>query len=173
MTVVLGIDPGSKPGYALANTDRVWPRMQFVSHVGLPVIFATRLGWKPMAERYARVVTEGQDPAAKRHGKADVKEESILTLARTAGRQLERAMLHRQAAGYLYPVKVWKEALMPGCGALPKIVFCNRIEAELIPEERTLLPEGERKLDVLDAIGIIWADYILGSPRRYLVKEAP
>ena len=170
----LAIDPGAHPGYSIVDSADLIDRPRFCKRAFPRVVWlATRWVLPPNPNRISAVATEGQDPSAKRGSKA--REEDILTLAATRGAQLYRACVEIGAPGYVLPVKTWKGVLLPGFGSADKAVYCNRIEAELTPEEMQLLAQftGDRRLDVLDSIGINWALYALGYPVKYHWKEPP
>ena len=172
----LAIDPGAKPGYSIANTTELIVRPRFIKQ-SLPRVVAVNTTFAGIAYGdllvVSAVVTEGQDPSAKRGGKAS--EANILQLAATRGAQLYRAALTYQCLtrAYVLPVKVWKDALLPGFGCADKAVFCNRIEAELTAAEMQLLAAFPvaRRQDLLDSIGINWAGYLLNYPAKLAWKE--
>jgi hypothetical protein len=121
--------------------------------------------------KWHAAVTEGQDPAAKRHG-TQAREENIITLAATRGAQLMRASLHCERC-FVLPVKVWKNAVIADGMGLDKVVYCNRIAAALTDFERDIVNavasvNAPARLDVLDAIAINWALHILHFDSKYL-----
>jgi hypothetical protein len=108
----------------------------------------------PPHTRYA-IVTEGQwlkGPAKERAG--------VLKLAARSGRWQGGECFRCDAPGYEIPVPIWKSLIFGG-PQTDKYVHCNWIKAALTREEKDLLPIGAGQHDVLSAIGIAWAAWLL------------
>ncbi len=145
--IVLGIDPGNKPGYGwLIPNCAIWftakRRPDISPHV---------------------VVTEGVWHASKKKGGAPPA--AISTLAFTCGRQISGWGV---AKCYRLPVKLWKDTVIYNGNSLPKGIFVRQLRRLLgLPE---VLSEDE-----VEACGIAHAWALLLHPVRekHLLKEAP
>ncbi len=146
--IVLGIDPGSKPGYGY-YWEGEWHTSKRRPHISPEV-----------------VVTEGiwHGNRVKKDGKKGATPQAISTLAFTAGRQISG---WGDAALYRLPVDVWKNAVVYCGGKLPKAIFVKRLRAELGLSD-------ELSEDEVEACGIAHAWALPTIDReKYRLKEAP
>lgn len=148
--MILAIDPGRRPGYALLDPGTLIDRRWYGE---TPLVVAC---WQslptslPAGVELTAVVVEGQWlQGAKRKA-------AILALALEAGWQLAAAQLLHGGAGYIVPVSHWRGALE--LGRATKKVAQNRCTSVLtVPElAHTASTSPTRRGDVLDAILIGW-----------------
>jgi hypothetical protein len=164
MTLLLAIDPGAKPGYALLDTSTLVPRKYVQGRPALPVVLGL-WGKFPELQRAPDIVVSelqwltGPEVLQRKR--------SILTLAPRMGWQLCRACLTLGAKPHAQTPQQWRATL----GVQPRVtkgVVARRIELSLTPAELALvaatrLPPG-RLLDLYDAIAIGWADWLQPRP---------
>lgn len=148
--IVLGIDPGLKPGYGWRSSafPSVWRHVRYAPGL-VPDVVVTEGVW--FAPKGAK-------------GKGTPK--TIAQLSFTCGRQVQR---YAPAAVYRLPVQVWKDAVIYRGAHLPKEIFVQRV--------RKLLGLGEdATADEVEACGLVFAFEKLGGPERcaeWLEKEPP
>lgn len=156
---LLANDPGFKPGYATFQDGRL-------IHVSTAF---------PASGPYDVAVTERQFIAPRARGKKAAAPAGILTLAVTAGRQLERIGAPVEL-GFL--ATEWRAVLFRNGASLAKEVSAQRIyELRLDDAGRALVDDIKktRRGDVLDAVGLGLAALKLGPEGwgDYQLKEAP
>lgn len=127
--ILLAIDPGKKPGWAVFDSGR---------------LIACGRGLAPQ-RRIDRLVIERPDA---RGGRTNTPIEDLITLAIEAGRALGRHEGEGVAVELVRPV-TWK-------GQTPKEISHARALAKLAPDERALLVGASA--DTLDAVALgLWA----------------
>lgn len=144
--LILGIDPGAKPGYALIRVDDRHPVL--LGHSKSRVVVPK--------ETHVVVERPKLRPRAKlgqSRRKQSIDPNTVVTLAFTAGRQIGYYEAICDTTVYL-DVREWKDRLFRGGSTLPKQVFIDRIK---------LAWGGLPGLsdDEVDALGIAWA-YSIG-----------
>lgn len=160
MTLLLANDPGFKPGYATFLNGRL-------IHVSTAF---------PASGPYDVAVTEKQFIAPRSRLRARASRPAdILTLAMTAGRQLERIGAPVEL-GFL--ATEWRGVLFRNGSSLAKEVAAERIyELRLDDAGRALVDaiKKTRRGDVLDAVGLGLAALKLGPEGwgKYQLKLAP
>lgn len=115
--IILGIDPGAKPGYAIglaSGAIETYPTWQAVleNSYGL---------------QFDAIVTEGTWHARQQKGKRRGTPANIATLAFTCGLQVMRAHIYLNAPMYRFPVSIWKDAVIYRGGELLKEIFVSRL----------------------------------------------
>lgn len=134
--MILAIDPGEHPGYA------IWDAGELVFCAEDP------------PESFAgitRVVVEGQDFRRRVRGRR-VRPESIGTLCLRAGAQAAAAAAYAGLDWFeVIPVAKWKDAVERGGGRLAKAVFVERCR------RRWGLPAGSFSADAVEAAGLGFA----------------
>jgi len=152
--LILAIDPGRKPAYALLDTSNLVERRFFKRR--LPRVAGS---WEALPERLPCtprvVVVEGQWLFGPRNKSA------ILHLALEAGWQLCAACMTLGGEPFVQPVNEWREALGVG-GRVVKKVAQNRCRSALDPAELSLLATTRpaRLGDRLDAILVGWGWWV-------------
>lgn len=137
--VILGIDPGSKPGYGI-RTVTGW-----ATDTEAPRVLACDL---------RAIVTEDVWFAPRKKGaKQRASPMSIATLSNTCGRQCARWGL--DVPCYRLPVLVWKDAVLYRGASLPKEVFVAQLRAHL-------RLGAELTADEVEACGLVYAFELLG-----------
>lgn len=151
--MILAIDPGIKsPYYAWADPTqcvlRNTGRVPIKRHT--PAI--TGISYELPDLEFDWAVVEGQF-AARRSGK-----QMLIQLCFNAGFRLGCVYADEK---YRVPPEDWKSELFRGGGHMKKEVFTRRLEHNCTPAELAMLPEGNARSDALDAIGILWASYLM------------
>jgi len=171
--MILAVDPGEKMGLAIVN-----PLLRRIaSHrSALPACEVVRVatsweGLGPLPEIDEGVV-EYQYGGRIHRGPRRVSAASVIKLAFRAG---HAAALIPAPIRYALAPQVWKGSLCSGGGTIAKAAFCNRISRNLTDSERAQVwqfPEN-RRLDVLDAIGLAWAVAHMspGDLARHVIHE--
>lgn len=143
--IVLGIDPGAQPGYAILHAPSGCAPSLAGVYTSYPQIGVPHV-----------VVIERPEIRKGSRGRISLK--SVVTLAFTAGQQLGEAKTNPLCQGFFaYTPTKWKNILYTGGIQVKKEVFCNRILADF-PDDLSML---KLTLDQIDAIGIAWAHLIL------------
>ena len=171
--MILAIDPGSKPGYAVLDTTRMIQRGQLTSGREAPRLVLSSSTYP--GGSYSAVVVEGQWI----HGRGGAAPKKILTLANTAGMQFARAAV---GAWKIYRIPAdgqnsWFAAFYRSAG-VPQDILCNRIYKELDHAEQVLIDRAagrskSRKKDLLAAVGIGWALALCSDPEKYAIEWPP
>lgn len=168
--IVQGIDPGGEPGFAWVDTDNPVRR---TNDLWLPDVIRMATALDP-ADTADVFVTEGQwEPRERRtltlHGfqRSKPRVRDILKLSQRAHFLAGLLAGRWDKPAYCLPPDVWRGTLdMPDSA----LVCANRTEELLTYYERARLAQAtksrKRQVDVLAAIGIAWAWYLLAPPKR-------
>lgn len=164
--MILAIDPGLKPGYAILDPDVLVPRGPLMQERSLPRIIWTGTRLPPTTYHVTAVVVEAQwsDRVFSRDPKNRVSVDSLLSLAFTAGTQCATASFAFAAYPYTILPTAWHAAIGPR-NTSAQVVY-NRIAAALTQEESELVTAHRKIDDILAAIGIGWAHYLGASKQR-------
>lgn len=172
--MILAIDPGRKPGYALLDETQLIERRHLPGRPETPMVIAVATSWGDFAGNgtvrsiaasvgIGRVFCEGQ------HGRLDQqRKRSILSLSVEAGWQLHRAVAAYQCLpALIHPQALsrtdktgWRDALR--CSQITKAVVQARVERSLLAHELSLFScaSAARLGDCLDATAIGWGAWI-------------
>lgn len=170
--MILSIDPGSRPGFALLDERQLLPRP--LLHAPQPRVIRLWFTWHGVlnwwlshpapfpASRPRRVIVEGQwvSRVGSRERSKRVSAQSVVTLSATANVQGQRAADYFSCPWYRAEPKIWQTGLgWAGCSA---DVIYGRIWRCLTPEERLTIDGAspERAKDLLAAIGIGWGAHL-------------
>lgn len=134
--MLLAIDPGSRPAFAMFDGGE---------------LVAVSLTWLDSFARARTIAIEGQWIHHAERG------QKILTLAFTAGRQLEAAvrLCSDPREALLVAPRAWRDTAIPHSEGVPKAVYQARV-LQYVPgaAERTAAIPEHRRGDALDAIAI-------------------
>lgn len=146
---VLAIDPGERAGFA-------WIGGIPVLRKALGASWAFPQVWDLWTDPAKSVVTPRATVVEYQYANPKIKRTNLIKLSFRAG------FLLREHCGFsrtfaMAPLE-WKGKLFRNGASVKKEIFCNRIEALLLPAERVLLDEVKtaHRLDCLDAIGLAW-----------------